>query len=454
MNIEELLQKQEGKTLEFKRDLSSPDGVLRTVVAFANTAGGTLLIGIEDKTRRLRSLENGLDQEERLANLISDSIRPRLVPDMELISHRKAQVLAVHVYPSSLRPHHLHREGEDSGTYVRVGSTNRRADREGREEMQRLSRGESFDEKALTEFKSDALDLNVLSDLFRNVKSLKPKDMESLRLLVTHQGKKVPSVAGLLICGKERLERFPDTWFQVGRFRGGNKSDLVDKREIRENLVTSVESVMEFIRKHLWQGQTIEGLRRRDTLTVPPLALREALINSVVHADYSQSGAPFRVSIFEDRLEIENPGLLPTGMTVGDLDQGVSKLRNRIIARVFKEIGLVEQWGSGIQRMQSECEGIGLPRPRFEEIGMRFRVTFGLKPVQSPVVDDVAKRILNALQNGKGLSTQALAVVIGISSRATRLRLIKLVHQGLVREVGSNPQDPTRKYFIARRPEQ
>jgi predicted HTH transcriptional regulator len=104
--------------------------------------------------------------------------------------------------------------------------------------------------------------------------------------------------------------------------------------------------------------------------------------------------------------------------------------------------------------MQSECEGVGLPRPRFEEIGMRFRVTFGLKPVQSPVVDDVAKRILNALQNGKGLSTQALAVGIGISSRATRLRLIKLVHQGLVREVGNNPQDPTRKYFIARRPEQ
>jgi predicted HTH transcriptional regulator len=258
----------------------------------------------------------------------------------------------------------------------------------------------------------------------------------------------------LLICGKERLERFPDTWFQVGRFRGGNKSDLLDKREIRESLVTSVESVMEFIRKHLLQGQAIEGLRRRDTLTVPPVALREALINSVVHADYAQTGAPFRVSIFDDRLEIENPGLLASGITVEDLDQGVSKLRNRIIARVFKEIGLVEQWGSGIHRMQAECEGVGLPRPRFEEIGTRFRVTFGLKPVQSPVVDDVSKRILLALQNGKGLSTQALADVIGLSARGTRLRLIKLVHQGMVREVGSNPQDPTRKYFLARKLDQ
>jgi len=129
---------------------------------------------------------------------------------------------------------------------------------------------------------------------------------------------------------------------------------------------------MDFIRKHLWQGQVIEGVRRRETLTIPPVALREVLINAVVHADYAQTGAPFRISLFENRLEIENPGLLPLGMTVEDLPQGVSKLRNRIIARVFKEIGLVEHWGSGIQRMRAACLDAGLPEPCFEEVGMRF----------------------------------------------------------------------------------
>ena len=226
MNLLETLQRPEGKTLEFKRDLSSPEGVLRSIVAFANTAGGTLLIGIDDKVRRLRSLENCLDQEERLASLISDSISPRLVPDLEILSQGKAQILAVHVYPSSLRPHHLKREGEDTGTFVRVGSTNRRADREMREEMRRHSRGESFDEQALPEFNSESLDFRELSELFRSVRVLKPKDMESLKILVKHQGKTVPSVAGMLICGKERLERFPDAWFQVGRFQGTDKAHM------------------------------------------------------------------------------------------------------------------------------------------------------------------------------------------------------------------------------------
>ena len=90
-----------------------------------------MLIGVDDKVRRWHSL----DQEERLASLISDSTSPRLVPDLEILSYRKAQILAVHVYLSSLRPHHLKREGEETGTYVRVGSTNRRADRELREEV-------------------------------------------------------------------------------------------------------------------------------------------------------------------------------------------------------------------------------------------------------------------------------------------------------------------------------
>jgi len=342
----------------------------------------------------------------------------------------------------------LKREGEEGGTYVRVGSTNRRGDREMRDEMRRLSRGESFDEQALPELSSESLDLRVLSELFRDIRPLKPKDMESLRLLVKHQGKKVPSVAGFLLCGKERLERFPDTWIQAGRFEGENKSRLLDQREIRGPLVAGIEDAMDFIRKHLWQGQTIEGLHRRDTLTVPAVALREALINAVAHADYAQTGAPFRISIFGDRLEIENPGLLPLGMTVEDLPQGVSKLRNRVMARVFKEIGLVEQWGSGIQRMQAACLDAGLPEPEFEEIGIRFRVTFGLKPTRTPQLDDVAKGILKALQgDSKGLSTQEIADAIGLSTRATRLRLIKLVNQGQVRQRGSSPQDPTRRYF-------
>ena len=128
MDLLALLKYHEGKTLEFKRDLSSPDGVLRAIVAFANTAGGTLLIGVEDTTRHVRGVQKPLETEERLATLISDNILPRLVPELDILPWRRTHVLAVQVYPSSSRPHYLKRAGLEDGVFVRVGSTNRRAD--------------------------------------------------------------------------------------------------------------------------------------------------------------------------------------------------------------------------------------------------------------------------------------------------------------------------------------
>src|SRR5712691_5942824 len=104
MELLELLKSPEGKMLEFKRDLSSPDGVLRSVIAFANTAGGTLLIGVEDKTRHVRGVPDPLILEERLDNLLSDSIVPRLIPDVEILPWRRTHVVAVRVYPSPNRP--------------------------------------------------------------------------------------------------------------------------------------------------------------------------------------------------------------------------------------------------------------------------------------------------------------------------------------------------------------
>ena len=130
MDLVELLKRAEGKTLEFKRELSAPEGALRTIVAFANTAGGTLLVGVENRSGHVRGVAEPLDLEERLANLISDHISPRLMPEIEILPWRRTQVLAVRVYPSPSRPHHFEREGPDGGVYVRVGSTNRRADRE------------------------------------------------------------------------------------------------------------------------------------------------------------------------------------------------------------------------------------------------------------------------------------------------------------------------------------
>ena len=442
-----ILKRPEGKTLEFKRDLSTPAGVLKTIVAFANTAGGTLLLGVEDKSRHVRGVPDPLDLEERLANLISDRIAPRLLPEIEILPWRRTHVLAVQVHSSSRRPHHLAREGVAAGVYVRVGSTNRRADPEMIEELRRFARGEAYDEQPMPGLDSEAIDFRAASESFADVRKLARQDLETLRLVTDHQGRKVPTVGGMLLFGKDRERHFPDAWIQAGRFGSVDKSRIVDRAEIHSLPVRAVHEAIAFVHKHSLHGAEIGPVRRKERWSLPPVAVREAVINAVVHTDYAQRGAPLRLSIFDDRLEVENPGLLPFGLTVEDLPRGVSKLRNRVLGRVFHALGLVEQWGSGIQRMITACREAGLAAPVFEELATRFRVTLLTARVGRPVLDQTDRAILARLAGGKGRLTSEIAEAIDLTSRATRTRLVKLVGRGLVREIGTGPQDPKRRYY-------
>ena len=451
MDVHELLRSPEGKTLEFKRDISSPKGVIKTLVAFANTAGGILLIGVEDKTRNVLGVTDPLSLEERLASLISDRISPRLVPEIEVLPWRSQTLVVVQVHPSGDRPHFLVHEGLEDGTYVRVGSTNRQADLPMIESMGRFTTSGSYDEQAMPDLNSEEIDFRAASESFEPVRLLKRRDLESLRLVTVHQGKKVPTIGGILLFGVNRERHFPDAWIQAGRFEGMDKSKILDHSEIRLHLPQAIEAAVAFVEKHTLHGMDIGSVRRVDRWTIPPTAVREAIINAVAHADYAQQGSPIRLSIFSDRLEVENPGLLPFGLTVEDLRHGISKLRNRVIGRVFHELGLVEQWGSGIQRILAGCREAGLREPQFEEIAIRFRVTLYTDRTTEPAVDAKDEGILAVLAEAgtRGLSTQEIASTIELSPRATRSRLVRLIDRGLVWEIGTSPQDPRRRYFLS-----
>jgi len=366
-------------------------------VAFANTAGGTLLVGVEDRSRHVRGVADPLDVEERLANLVSDRISPRIVPEIEILPWRRTQALALQVHPSASRPHHLTREGPAGGVYVRVGSTNRRADVELIEELRRFARGEGFDEQPMPGLDSEALDFRAASESFAAFRKLARRDLETLRLVTDHQGRKVPTVGGMILFGTDRERHFPDAWIQAGRFQGTDKSRIVDRVEVRTLPVRAIEEAIAFVHKHALHGAEIGAVRRKERWNLPPEAVREAIINAVAHTDYAQRGAPLRLSIFDDRLEVENPGLLPFGLTLEDLPRGVSKLRNRLIGRIFHALGLIEQWGSGIQRMTAACREAGLTPPVFEELATRFRVTIATARVGRPMLDDTDQAILESL---------------------------------------------------------
>jgi predicted HTH transcriptional regulator len=451
MDLLDIMRLPEGKTLEFKRDLSSPDGFLKTVVAFANTAGGTVLVGVEDGTRNVRGVAEPLDLEERITNLIDDSITPRVLPDIELLPFRNTQVVSVQIHPSSTRPHYLNKFGLQGGVYVRAGSTNRQADEAMIAEMQRFAQGTVFDEQPLPELDSEAIDFRAASESFAPLRKLQERDLTTLRIMTDYQGRNVPTIGGMLLFGRERLRYFPDSWIQVGRFAGTDRAVIEDHARLQGSLISGIEEAIAFIGKHSTRGATIGPVRRTDRWSLPSAAVREAVINAVAHADYSQTGAPIRVALYDDRLEIENPGLLPFGLTVADLPLGVSKLRNRVIGRVFHELGLIEQWGSGIQRMIAACRDAGLAPPEFKEIGLRFRVTIRIAQARPVILDDTDGKIISLVNAPRGLATREVAEKIGLSTRATRTRLASLVERGLVREIGTGPHDPQRRYFAAER---
>lgn len=449
MNINTLLKSPESKTLEFKANLKSPDGIIKTLTAFANTAGGTLLIGIEDKERNICGVDNPLQEEEKIANLISDNIHPKLVPNIEIIPWRQTYLIAIQVYPSNIPPHYFKKKGKDQGVFIRIGSTNRVADITMVNQLERLILSKTFDEEAMLDLNSEVIDFRAASELFSQYKALKKQDLKSLKLVIKQQSKLVPTVGGVLLFGKNRTEIFPDAWIQVGRFRGNNRSHIIDTRRIDNYLPSTIEEVITFINKHTTVAYKIGELRRDEIPSIPPVAIREAVINAVVHADYSQRGSPIRVGIFDDRIEIENPGLIPFGMTLDDMYRGISKLRNPVIARVFNELKLAEQWGSGIKRMISSCQDAGLQDPKLEEISTHFRVTIFLTKVRQATISSQDQEVISALQQcNDGLSTKEIAEKINLSTRATRTRLLGMIEKGIVVDIGSNPKDPNRKYYL------
>lgn len=449
-SLSDLLSRHESKTLEFKRDLSSPEGLVKTIIAFANGAGGTILVGVEDRTRRIRGIQDPTMEAERLQSIIVDRIEPRLVPEIQIVSWRRTHLIAVRVFPSSTRPHYLKKQGLDAGAFVRIGSSTRRADPAQIEEIRRFSRGCTFDEEPRPELSTEAIDFRAASECFLPIRKLKRSDLRTLQLTTRHQGREVPTNGGVLLFGADRSAVFPDSILRAGCFAGKDRTEILDAADISTHLPLAVDAALRFVRRNTRSALQVKGTRHDAVPEYPVLAVREAIANAIVHADYAQRGLQIRVAIFEDRIEFDNPGGLPPGLTLDDIRHGVSKLRNRVLGRVFHELGLIEQWGSGIPRMMKACREAGLPEPEFEEIGSGFRVTLRREHTGVPELNALDQDVLDFVSQSSGASTKEIAAHLGRTPRATRTRLRRLLDLGLLVAVGSGPRDPRRVFHRAR----
>lgn len=369
-----LLNAGEGKTLEFKRDLSSPRNVLKTLVAFANSAGGHLLIGVSDSLE-LIGLESPLDDERRLRSLITESIMPRLAPKMDILTINGKHILMVETLPSDSRPHCLYKGDNERDTYVRIGSSNLPADPGIIEELRRSVTGIAFDEQPMSDLGKDDLDLDAAQKAFRNGRLLTDGALLKMGLLRQQKDRLAPTVGAVLLFGKNRREHFPDAWVRCSRFTGTDKANIFDQIDIHSHLPDWVHLTLDFLKKHATRASGAFDDQVNHLRSIPLQMLRETVVNAVVHADYSHRGTPIRVAFFDNRVEVESPGIIVPGMTIEALKAGSCKLRNRVIPRVFRELGLIEQQHCDVSRIFTEAQKLKLPEPIIEEVGMHLRIT-------------------------------------------------------------------------------
>ncbi|GAB5412008.1 MAG: hypothetical protein ChlgKO_11220 [Chlamydiales bacterium] len=443
--IEELLKQIEGKCLEFKENTSSMKQVLKTVVAFANTSGGMIIFGIKDKTKEIVGLKNPLLDEEKITNTIFDSISPLIIPNIDICSFRKKEILIVRV-PHLPGPYFIKSDGLKTGAYVRFGSTNRMVDSETLRNLQLLAASKSFDELPLTK---GSLDEELIRNSFVDAgKKVSKRHFEGMGIITAHFGEKVPSIGGGLVFGKKPIALFPDAIVRCASFEGNTKANLLAILDLDLPLILVIDKVIEFIEQNTKKKISIGKTRRIETPEYPQEIIRELVINAILHADYSSKGSHIQVAIFHDRIEFTNPGGLPYGQTMEKALSGFSRLRNRVIGRVFRELSLIEQWGSGLQRVQVVSEKMGLKAPLFEEQGNHFRVTVYSKKEAKMSLSPEEQKITNYLQKHKTIKTKEAAKLLKVVERSAGVKLAEMARSGMLVRVATSLKDPYAYYVL------
>ena len=294
---------------------------------------------------------------------------------------------------------------------------------------------------------TNELDDNAILKTLRPIlKNIDKKHYKSLGLACLHHNKAYPTNAGILLFGINRFEWFPDSVIRCVCFSGTTREHIVDQKDINNNLIAAVDDCIAFINRHTNMGAKIGAVKREDIPQFPPQAVREVVINAIVHADYAMKGAAIQIAIFSDRIEFINPGGLPFGQTIESAISGISRMRNRVIGRIFRELKLIERLGSGLPRILEIYKSKSGKMPILEEINNHFRATLFEITAQAKPNQEWELQLLKVLSKGKSLNTKQIAVLWQVTDRAARLRLKVMLERNLIKREAQSKNDPKATY--------
>lgn len=416
--------------LELKREFTKD--TLKTVVAFANTSGGNIYIGVDD----LGEVIGVTDPDKELLQL-TNSVRDGIRPDVTQFTsstfetRENKQIIEFEVQKGTACPYYLSAKGlRPEGVYIRQGSSSVPASESQILKMIKETDGDSYEQ--LRSLNQD-LTFETLEKEFAlaHIPLGKPQ-MRTLQIIGEDE---LFTNLGLLLS-----DQCPHTT-KAAVFEGTSKNEFKDRFEFTGSLIRQMREVYGFLDRYNRTRSVVRGLDRIDLREYPETAVREALLNSIVHKDYSY-GSNSLVSVFDDRLEILTVGGLVKGLTKDDIMIGTSVLRNKNLANVFYRLKWIEAYGTGVLRIKESYEGLDA-EPAFEITDNAFKITLpAIKLNRSdrkaePEHNGSEIKILALLEKQTTIQRKDIEQEIGVSQPMAVKLLKRLLDKNAIVKMGS-----------------
>lgn len=464
MTIKEI-KKGESSHLEFKREIPErKESFLKTVSAFSNTSGGKIIFGIDDKTLEVVGIEGDVFKlMDSVINSISDNIEPLISPNINVESIENKTVIVLEIFPTNHTPCYLKSKGKENGTFIRIGATSRIADFYSLRELELNGIRSSFDSQKCVNLMNDKNHFNseitqkLCSEIqqriekagVQNVK-VNEQTLEGLGVLKNINGELAPTNAYALLTLSDFYD-FSRCSIRCASFKGTHKAIFLDKLDCSGAIFEQVEQALNFVLKNLKVGIKFVGVQGIDDFEIPVNALREAIVNAVVHRNYMIE-EPTQIAVYDDRVEIISPGRLVSGLSLESALNGKSVARNPILAKAFRLMKLMEEWGSGFKRINQECENASINLPRFQENELDCSIVFERKyenkvsdeeksSVKNDPINDLINDPINLFdlikQNPNG-SYEDYAQGLEISPATVKRKIAELKAEGKIIREGAN----------------
>ena len=377
----------ESKNVEFKREIpSNHEKVLKDIIAFSNSTGGQVIVGIEDETCVVYGIgeQSPFRLSDSISNMISDACTPQIEPDISIQTIEDKTVLVIDVAPGKFRPYYLANKGKETTSYIRINGTSRPADARKLQELELEGQNISYD--SLQDIGSE-YDENKALELCKTMKKIAVASCETEEEKLAIKDMTLAKLHDFGVLCMVGRNPYPTHAFdlltdntnkaakiQCALFKGKTRDIFIDRKEFAGPIYEQVDDAYNFVLRHIDMGAEIDGEYRKDMYELPISAIRETIANAVLHRSYLDRSC-VQVCIYDDRMEVSSPGMLFGGLDIETAKTGKSTCRNEAIAEAFHYMHIVEAWGTGIPRIINRCNEYGLRAPIFEEFGDGFKVT-------------------------------------------------------------------------------